>query len=357
MDGAEIYIATCNTTGLKYVGATKKILATGTPWGYIKRWEAHIKDAKYEKDTNQNCSLFHQAINQYGENDFIIEKIIDCNIRDMDDLEQHYIIEHNTLHPDGYNMSTGGRSTTFCEKARENMREGQLGKRYTHTVERKNKNDSDLPKHITAIRKDKELLGYQVKKFPIGTDKKEYIYKTFKNKANPDEALQNAIQYMAQLTILYSNRLDIKKDEAECSSKAKSLDLPEFIYPIETFGYYVKGLNDYANYPIPRRDFATLDKANEYIESIKKFNDLKKIPFRWAIVNADNIDELIPTFIEKSTYAATQNGYTVNYTKEYDDNKKPIKITKKFTGPQILMEEKYQSAIKYIKDIIESQSS
>lgn len=147
---------------------------------------------------------------KYGPEDFIIEQIIECQAKDVDTMEQHYVALYNTQHPNGYNMSTGGKKTTFCELARANMSAGKVGKRYRHEIERKHDEDEQLPKNIAAIRTNGKITGYQVKKFPIGIDKKEYIYKTFRNKNNPDEALQLAIAHLEQLKIQYQERLNIR---------------------------------------------------------------------------------------------------------------------------------------------------
>lgn len=353
MDESEVYLATCKTTGLRYVGVANKYLENGAPWGITHRWTAHIRDAAYEKTKHMNCSLFHQALNEYGSDDFTVDKICDCKIIESDAMEQKYIAEYNTVHPNGYNMSTGGRKTTFCEEARKNMAEGQLGKRYNHEIERKHTEDKDLPKNITPMRHEGEVIGYQVKKFPIGVDKKEYVYKSFKNKHNLEQALQDATQFLEEMKLEYQRRLEAKKEEGASTSKAAELKLPKNIFPIGS-GYFVKGLKDYGDQDIPRQDFDTLESAQEFIIKVNEFNDAKKLPFRWEIVNktAAQIDELLSQFVEKSTYAKVHNGYIVQHVTSYDEKNKPNKVLKRFTERTKSIEEKYQEAITYIKEII-----
>jgi group I intron endonuclease len=342
----DIYLVTCIPTNLKYVGATSQI------YGPSLRWSYHVSDAKSEQKYDKNCSALHKAINEYGPDKFTIEKITECTFKQLDEMEQKYVAEFNTLYPNGYNMSIGGLRTIFCEEARKNMSAGQLGKRYTHKIERKNKQDQVLPKHIYAIRKDDIIIGYQIKKFPMGTDEKEYIYKTFRNKFNPDQGLNNAIAHLEILKLQYEEKLRVKKEEKECAKQAK--DLPPNIFPNKDSGYYVKNLKDYGDSLIPRRDFETLEEANEFIIKVNEYNTIKKVPFNWLIVNLsdENITKIMSDFIEISMMKRMQNGYIVKHITSYDDDKKPVKIIKRFTKSGISLEEKYEQAVTYVKDQI-----
>jgi len=344
----EIYLVTCLPTGLKYVGATNKI------YGHLTRWSYHISDAKSEQKYDKNCSVLHKAINQYGSDNFTVEMIDECTFKQLDDFEQKYVAEFNTLYPNGYNMSIGGLRTVFCEEARKNMSAGQIGKRYTHEIERKRQEDNVLPKYIAQIRQDNIITGYQIKKFPMGTDEKDYVYKTFRNKANPDQALNNAIAHLEILKLQYEEKLKVKNEEKECSKQATEQNLPPNIFPNKDSGFYVKGLKDYGDSLIPRRDFENLEKANEFITTVNIYNESNKLPFNWSIINLTDseIEALIPNFIEISTMKRVQNGYIVKHVSEYNDDKKPVKVIQRFTKAGSSLDEKYAQAIEYIKNKI-----
>lgn len=361
----EAYVLTCKPTKLQYVGIAKKFKNDGKSHGYIGRWKSHIKHAFSPKHKSYNYEIC-KVIREHGPLNFDVQLI--CETTDRDVTEMHYIKNYNTLHPNGYNMTEGGtygkhselanqkkrvERRDFSDESKQNMRDGQLGKRYTHEVERKHSEDQVLPKHVFAIRKNNEIIGYQVKKFPIGVDKKEYVYKTFKNINNLEEAFDDTIAYIADLTIEYQNRLNIKKQEQASTSQAKELKLPNNIYPKDP-GYFVKGLKDYGEQDIPRQDFDTLEAAQEFIVKVTEFNEAKKLPFNWELIDksATQIDELIPKFIEKSTYAKQHNGYIVQHITGYDDKSKPIKIMQRFTDRSKSIEDKYQEAITYIKETI-----
>lgn len=88
-----LYIATNVVNGMQYVGLTAE---------YRKRLISH-KCAKTK-------SIFHSAIKEYGFENFVFSHIADAF--DMDSacaLERMLIQQHNTLQPNGYNMTIGGQ--------------------------------------------------------------------------------------------------------------------------------------------------------------------------------------------------------------------------------------------------------
>lgn len=356
-DKADIYLIVCNPTGLKYVGVAKHFKGTAnTNWGYVNRWKSHIYDAITEVKHDQNCSVLHKAIIAHGKDAFEVTKIRECLVDEMYDLEKHYIAEYNTIFPNGYNMTTGGKVTEHCEEAKKNMSLGQIGKRYAPKTERKNPEDNDLPQHILAIRKNGKIKGYQVKKFPIGVDEVEYVHKTFKRFDNLPSALEEAKVYLEELKVLYAKRLEVKKKETEMqalSIKIMIPTLPEYIYPIieneELSGFYVKNMKNVEGKLIPRQDFENIPAALTYIKDVNEIiADNKAIQ-----PTTSNVQDL-PANIYKSTYKGIHNGYRVKLLTGYNDEKgkkKPIYAEKNFTGPNKTMPEKLQLAIEYIESI------
>jgi group I intron endonuclease len=115
-----IYVITNNTNGKQYVGQTTK-----TP---EKRFKQHIQEAH---STVKGSRALNKAILKYGNNAFNYQ-VLHQNIKDsetLDILEQEYIVKHNTLVPNGYNIQIGGQSTgrKHCEESRKLMREKKLG--------------------------------------------------------------------------------------------------------------------------------------------------------------------------------------------------------------------------------------
>lgn len=90
-----VYMITCRVTNKSYIGQTRKSLA--------KR----IADHKYSA-YNRPCGQFHQAIRNYGLENF--DAVILYRTHDFDELnraEVQLIAEYNTR-KNGYNTTPGG---------------------------------------------------------------------------------------------------------------------------------------------------------------------------------------------------------------------------------------------------------
>lgn len=87
-----IYKFTNKINGKSYIGQSKNI-------------ERRYKEHKTKKCEN---TLFHNAINEYGFENFDFSVIEICDAKELNDKEIYYIKEFNTLFPNGYNVSEGG---------------------------------------------------------------------------------------------------------------------------------------------------------------------------------------------------------------------------------------------------------
>ena len=88
-----LYIATNVVNGKQYVGLSKE---------FHKRLISH-KCAKTK-------SAFHAAIKEYGFDKFVFSHIADAfDLQAACDLERMLIQQHNTLAPNGYNLTVGGQ--------------------------------------------------------------------------------------------------------------------------------------------------------------------------------------------------------------------------------------------------------
>ena len=82
-----------------YIGQTKTSIT--------KRWNAHL--SRYNSGSNQGI---YGAMKKYGINRFKIEKIVECPIEELNDLEQFYIKKYNSYY-EGYNLTLGGEGNSF----------------------------------------------------------------------------------------------------------------------------------------------------------------------------------------------------------------------------------------------------
>ena len=93
-----IYSFTNKINGKKYIGST--IIEPN------KRYAQHIYNATHENVHQYNYPLY-QAIRKYGIQNIIFEIIeqIDCSEEELREKEKEYIINLNTLTPNGYNQT------------------------------------------------------------------------------------------------------------------------------------------------------------------------------------------------------------------------------------------------------------
>jgi group I intron endonuclease len=107
-----IYEMTNNRTGMKYVGQTvshRKNKAKYRPFGETGRFKDHISEAVNNTKKKQ-CSYLNHAIRKYGSDAFSVTTLETCTLSALNEREQYYIKEKNTLFPNGYNLTKGGKT-------------------------------------------------------------------------------------------------------------------------------------------------------------------------------------------------------------------------------------------------------
>lgn len=100
-----IYKITNDINGKTYVGQTTRQLGV--------RWKEHINDS------SKGCNYpLHRAIRKYGQEHFHVMQIDVAITRDeLDSKEEYWIVELNSLTPNGYNIRTGGHNSRFTDEA------------------------------------------------------------------------------------------------------------------------------------------------------------------------------------------------------------------------------------------------
>ena len=125
----EIYVITNTSNNKRYVGqVVSHRLNHGRyrPFGHTKRLNDHVSEALCNNKTKQ-CSYLNNAIRKHGKSAFTVDLLEVCDRKEMNMREQYYIAQLDTLHPHGYNLTTGGRqsSTTTVEARRKTMESTQ----------------------------------------------------------------------------------------------------------------------------------------------------------------------------------------------------------------------------------------
>lgn len=162
-------------SGKSYIGQTSD---------YIIRTSSHLQG-------NSTCRLFSNAIKKYGWNNFTHDILIEnLSIEEATKYEEFYISEHNTLAPNGYNLTSGGLNYIRSEETKQLISSSRLGqKRNPLVVERINKNPEKIrktaEKHLGMKRSKESKQRMSKKRIEILKTKGGALNKGMKMFYNP----------------------------------------------------------------------------------------------------------------------------------------------------------------------------
>lgn len=93
------------------------------PFGSNGRFKDHISEAMCNTKPKQ-CRYLNNAIRKYGADRFQVELLETCEKVNLDNREIYYIQELNTLYPNGYNLTTGGKTMYVANYKNEEQHTG-----------------------------------------------------------------------------------------------------------------------------------------------------------------------------------------------------------------------------------------
>lgn len=214
-----------------YVGITSKK-------NVIHRWG---KDGN-----NYSTQIFSRAIEKYGWDNF--EHVILFDNLDEEEakiLEQQYILEFNSLIPNGYNMTLGGETTyknngIICLETKEIFSKDNVIDFLNNHPELKEKyNEQDIV----------DCCNFQMKRIKIPW-KNEYYHFTY-NRFNPiltveqaEECFKDKVLRNKRYNVNYINGRRFKKNGIQKVKKTCKLCGELFIYPL----YNEEGRKQHPNY-------------------------------------------------------------------------------------------------------------
>lgn len=114
-----------------------------------KRWKEHIQALKSKNHRN---NYLQNVYNKYGEKELEHKIILVCEKEELNEKESFYILEFNSLVPNGYNLTNGGDSQfEISSETRKKLKESKLGS--------KNPMFGITPSPETLEKRSKSLLG------------------------------------------------------------------------------------------------------------------------------------------------------------------------------------------------------
>lgn len=238
-----------------------------------ERWLKHLSDAKLRP----NNQLIHKAMNKYGVENFYYQ-ILEYQIEDYDNKEQEYIKRYNSLTPNGYNISIGGKGIgAGCDSPNAKLSKEQL----SNLVEDLTKTDISLNKlakkynicqwTITSINNGKAYFNENLS-YPLRDTRKYNLEKVkqikYSLKYELDKTLtQIAEEYQIDCSNLNDiNQGKIHKYENETYPLRKGKITPVSIYVDEIINLLI-------NSNLSQKDIAR--KFNVSAASISNINQGK----------------------------------------------------------------------------------
>jgi group I intron endonuclease len=176
MNSGVIYKITNNVNGKSYIGQALSYLSDGRKWGTEKRFQCHINNAIYKQC---DYGILYKAIRKYGKDNFKVDELMKCDIKELNSKEKYYIDFYNTITPNGYNLMTGGGNGRVHHKlTRDKMSKTRTGKKHSDiTKERIRK--SNIGK--TCTKQQKQNISNTSKFRGMNEEKKNILIKALNN--------------------------------------------------------------------------------------------------------------------------------------------------------------------------------
>lgn len=150
-----IYKITNNITNQIYIGQTRSHRKNHNkyrPFGEVKRFLDHVSEAYSQSECKKkkNCRYLNNAIRKYGKENFDVNLLLNCDINELDIFEKKYIESYNSLYPNGYNLTIGGKTFYVKKIESENTLSNDIKEKYSHSIETKNKIGSRIKEFLNS---------------------------------------------------------------------------------------------------------------------------------------------------------------------------------------------------------------
>lgn len=170
-----IYKITNLVNGKVYIGQSIDI---------EKRWMEH-------KYAHTKHSLIGRALHRHGIGSFSFEVICECDKSELNDKEKEYIAKYDCMHPNGYNLkSGGGQCVVYSEESKRKMSESQkLHTGWHHSEETKRK-IGDAQRGKKRPREGVEKMRVSLTGRHLSKEHREKLSAATKGRKRPPETVE-----------------------------------------------------------------------------------------------------------------------------------------------------------------------
>jgi group I intron endonuclease len=161
-----IYLITNTITNTGYVGQTvshRKNHGKYRFFGYEGRFRDHISEAVCNTKKKQ-CSYLNNAIRSHGKDAFMVALLEECDTCQMDDREKYYIQQYNTLYPNGYNLTLGGKGQRYIKVVDADTSERNTPKKRGGCTERSEATRQKMSTQLKKIFSDETVRNDLMKR-------------------------------------------------------------------------------------------------------------------------------------------------------------------------------------------------
>lgn len=168
----EIYLIHNKKTNKNYVGQAvshRKNHNKYRPFGYKGRFSDHISEALCNTKKKQ-CLYLNNSIRKYELEDFTVKLLMRCKMSHIDKMEIYFIKKYDSLYPNGYNLTSGGKGATYIShKIKNNKIKKKNNEIYKHT------NDTKIliKNRLTSFYKNTDNRKIMSKKLQTAQDLKK----------------------------------------------------------------------------------------------------------------------------------------------------------------------------------------
>jgi len=312
-----------------YIGQTREFYGE-KKFGLEGRFDAHIKDAF---GTQNKCKKLNNSIRKYGRENFTLRELLRCPLDKLDYWEKECIADFRSQNDIiGYNITEGGRGVVGINITHDMRINMSNGKKKTRIVE----------PHIHAIKRKGILVGYGARWMDKCISKEKWFSST---KNTPEKNLQLTKEWLKNWS---ENKVDNTTHHNRESNLPNNIIIKKDNND-NIIGYTAVFKNNKISYSkcFMSSKLTLEEKLEKAKEWVKKYNEGKIDLSKDKNFNNPNAPKNMYPKYSRSNKELI--GYQIQLKKD------GIRYNKSFCDPDISLEDNYDNALEYRKEILNTK--